>query len=118
MCTRCTVARGAPCDIQVAGVVGVVLACEFETSILMQFAPHLGETQAIADPQMPQPYCWAKTDMLNAPSGLLYRSMKTQAGGSGVVGRPSYASASKGARIAGAVTDQLCAMLGDLHAGG
>src|SRR3546814_11221057 len=92
MLTWWTVARDALRDIQESGFGGVGHACEFETSLLMHFAPHLVETQAIADPQMPQPYCWAKTDMLNAHSGLLYRSMKTPSGGSGVVGRPGYES--------------------------
>src|SRR3546814_5536088 len=78
MLTWWTVARDALRDIQESGFGGVGHACEFETSLLMHFAPHLVETQAIADTQMPQPYCWAKTDMLNATSGLLYSSMKTQ----------------------------------------
>src|SRR3546814_5719399 len=62
MLTWWTVARDALRDIQESGFGGVGHACEFETSLLMHFAPHLVETQAIADPQMPQPYCWAKTD--------------------------------------------------------
>lgn len=117
MLTWWTVAADALRSIQQSGFGGVGHACEFETSLLMHFAPELVRTDAIADPDMPQPYCWARADMLNAPSGVLYRSMKAQSGGSGVVGRPSFASAEKGERIAAAVTASLCTMLRDLRHG-
>src|SRR3546814_18455186 len=116
MLTWWTVARDALRDIQESGFGGVGHACEFEPSLLMHFAPHLVETQAIADPQMPQPYCWARTDMLNAPSGFPYSSMKTQSGGTGVVGRPSYAPASTAATIAGAAHHPRAALIGHHHA--
>lgn len=118
MLTWWTVAAEALRGIQQSGFGGVGHACEFETSLLMHFASDLVRAGSIADPDMPQPYCWARADMLNAPSGLLYRSMKAQSGGSGVVGRPSFASAEKGERIAETVTSRLCAMLRDLRDGG
>lgn len=117
MLTWWTVARDALGKIQESGFGGVGHACEFETSLMMHFLPKLVDTGAIADPDMPQPYCWARADMLNAPSGVLYRSMKTQSGGAGTVGRPSFASAEKGQRIADAVVERLCAMIADLRRG-
>lgn len=117
MLTWWTLARQALTEIQESGFGGVGHACEFETSLLLHLRPDLVRKEAIADPDMPATYCWAQADMLNAPSGVLYRSMKVQSGGSGTVGRPSFASAEKGARISAAVTDRLCAMLSDLRRG-
>jgi creatinine amidohydrolase len=54
--------------------------------------------------------------MLNAPCGVLYRSIKEISGGSGVVGQPTFASAAKGKRISDIVTNQLVAMLTDIRA--
>lgn len=117
MLTWWAVARDALEEIQESGFGGVGHACEFETSLLLHFAPDLVATGAIADPNMPQTYDWACADMLHAPSGILYRSMKTQSGGSGTVGRPSFASAEKGARIADAIVSRLVMMLADLRSG-
>lgn len=117
MLTWWTVARAALGDIQRSGFGGVGHACEFETSLLLHFAPELVVTEAIADPELPTTYPWACSDMLTAPAGVLYRSMKTQSGGAGTVGRPSFASAEKGARIADAVVARLAEMLADLRIG-
>ena len=116
MLTWWTMARDALRDIQESGFGGVGHACEFETSLMMRIAPELVDTAAIADPDLPQTYCWAQSDMLNAAAGVLYRSMKAQSGGSGTVGRPSFASADKGAKISDAVVDRLAAALRDLAA--
>ncbi|GAA4774385.1 creatininase family protein [Stakelama sediminis] len=114
MLTWWTVAHDALLDIRESGFGGVGHACEFETSLIEHFLPGLVDQDAIADPDMPQPYCWAQADMLTAPSGIVYRSMRTQSGGTGTVGRPSFASPEKGARIADTVVERLCTMIGDL----
>lgn len=117
MLTWWTLAHDALLDIRESGFGGVGHACEFETSLMLHLHPELVRTDAIADPAMPETYCWAQTDMLTAPSGVLYRSMKVQSGGTGTVGRPSFGSAEKGVRISAAVTDRLCGMLKDLRRG-
>jgi creatinine amidohydrolase len=94
---------------------GVGHACEFETSLLQCFAPQLVAGDRIRDPALRPTFAWAENDMLNAPCGLLYRSMKEISGGSGVVGAPTYASAEKGLRISNLVVDRLAAMLGDIR---
>ena len=118
MLTWWTAAHDALLAIRDSGFGGVGHAGEFETSLIEHFLPDLIDRAQIADPDMPQTYCWAQADMLTAPAGVLYRSMKTQSGGSGVVGRPSFASPDKGARIADAVVTRLCGMIEDLATGG
>lgn len=117
MLTWWTLARDALLEIQESGPGGVGHACEFETSIMLHAYPDLVEREAISDPNLPPTYEWATGDMLRGSSGLLYRSMKAQSGGTGTVGRPSYASAGKGARIVDAVADRLCAALENLRRG-
>jgi creatinine amidohydrolase len=58
---------------------------------------------------------WAESDMLTAPCGMVYRSIKEISGGSGVVGAPAYASADKGRRISDAVVAKLVQMLTDIR---
>lgn len=101
--------------IQESGFGGVGHACEFETSLMQHCASSLVQGDRIAEPKLQPTFAWAESDMLNAPCGLLYRSMKEMSGGSGVVGSPTYASAEKGHRIERAVVDKLAAMLLDIR---
>ena len=117
MLTWWTLAREALSDIQESGFGGVGHACEFETSLLMHFAPDAVRGKRIADPEMPSTYEWARGDMLNGAAAVLYRTMKTQSGGTGTVGRPSFASADKGARISQAVMDRLVVAMSNLRHG-
>jgi creatinine amidohydrolase len=94
---------------------GVGHACEFETSLLQYFAPQLVTADRIRDPVLRPTFEWAESDMLNAPCGLLYRSMKEMSGGSGVVGAPTYASTEKGRCISDLVVGRLAAMLTDIR---
>ena len=94
---------------------GVGHACEFETSLLQYFAPELVDGEQIREAHLQPTFPWAENDMLNAPCGQLYRSMKEISGGSGVVGQPTYASAAKGKRISDLVTDAFAAMLRDIR---
>ncbi|TPG20144.1 creatininase family protein [Sphingomonas koreensis] len=117
MMTWWSLAHSALIDIRESGFGGVGHACEFETSLMLHAHPELVDTAAIADPEMPETYCWAQADMLTPPSAVLYRSMKVQSGGTGTVGRPSFASAEKGAQISAAVGDRLRKMLSELRCG-
>lgn len=102
--------------VQESGFGGVGHACEFETSLVLHFAPHLVAGELIPEPTLKPTFPWAEADMLNAPCGQMYRSMWEMSGGNGVVGAPRYASATKGARISAIVTDKLCTMLADIRA--
>jgi creatinine amidohydrolase len=101
--------------VQESGFGGVGHACEFETSLLQHFASQLVVTDQIRPATIQPTFEWAEADMLNAPCGMLYRSMKEMSGGSGVVGQPTYASADKGRRISDTVVSKLVGMLTDIR---
>lgn len=101
--------------VQESGFGGVGHACEFETSLLQYFAPHLVTGDQIREAHLQPTFPWAEFDLLNAPCGHVYRSMKEISGGSGVVGQPTYASAAKGRRISDIVVTALTAMLADIR---
>ena len=115
MFTWWRVAASELAHIQESGFGGVGHACEFETSLLQHFAPSLVRGEKIAPPTLRPTFAWAESDMLHAPCGLLYRSMKEMSGGSGVVGSPAFGSAEKGRRIEAVVVDKLAAMLNDVR---
>lgn len=115
MMTWWRVAARELAKIQESAFGGVGHACEFETSLLQYFAPHLVEGAQIREARLQPTFAWAETDMLNAPCAQLYRSMKEISGGSGVVGQPTYASAGKGKRISDLVVAALAQMLGDIR---
>jgi creatinine amidohydrolase len=102
--------------VQESGFGGVGHACEFETSLVQYFAGHLVAGDRIKAPSMPPTFAWAEADMLNAPCGVLYRSMKEMSGGTGVVGAPTFASAAKGQKISDIVVGRLASMLADVRA--
>lgn len=104
-------------QVQESGFGGVGHACEFETSLLQHFAPQLVVGSEIREASIQPTFAWAETDMLNAPCGLLYRSMKEISGGTGVVGAPTFASAAKGRRISDIVVERCAAMLADIRRG-
>lgn len=103
--------------IQESDFGGVGHACEFETSLLMHFAPHMVRGEKIANSPPASAFSWAESDMLNAPCGVFYRSMKDISGGSGVAGAPQFASSKKGAKISKLVSTQLVKMLRDIRKG-
>jgi len=115
MLTWWKVAGAALAKVQESPFGGVGHACEFETSLLQFFAPHRVLTAEIREMNLEPTFAWAEADMLNAPCGVLYRSMKEMSRGSGVVGAPAYASAEKGQRISDIVTDALVGMLRDVR---
>ena len=101
--------------IQESDFGGVGHACEFETSLLMHFAPHMVRDGNFEFSPPPSTFEWAEADMLNPPCGNFYRSMKEISGGTGVAGAPQYASSEKGARISKLVSTQLVKMLKDIR---
>jgi creatinine amidohydrolase len=89
-----------------AGVGGVGHACEFETSLLLSFAPHTVRMEAIEPKRISATYDWAEEDLLRTSRISLYRSMK-QIARNGVWGDPTCASAAKGRQI----TEVVCEVL-------
>ena len=91
-----------------SGFGGVGHACEFETSLMLHLAPDLVDRDNVPDGRSyASSIDWADGDMLRAPRGSLYRSMAALSGGTGVVGDPSHASASKGREIFEIVSEGL-----------
>jgi creatinine amidohydrolase len=115
MLTWWRVASATLAKIQESPFGGVGHACEFETSLLLYFAPKSVLSAQIPDMNIEPTFKWAEGDMLNASCGALYRSMKEISRGSGVVGAPSFASAEKGERISDVVTEALVHMLRDIR---
>ncbi len=101
-------------DIQESECGGVGHACEFETSLVQHIAPELVDGSKIKDQLPVFKYHWAGGDMLHAGKAMHHRTMGELTDGTGTFGRPSMASAEKGARIADSVTDALCAIVGDI----
>lgn len=97
-----------------SGPGGVGHACEFETSLLMHFAPHSVRMDAIEPRANDKPtFDWAEEDLLRPSRVSLYRSMK-QIASNGAWGDPTKASAAKGKEIADIVCDALCVVIADL----
>lgn len=94
---------------------GVGHACEFETSLMAYLAPELLDSEKIPDTRPEPTFAWAEADMLNAPRGAYFRTMKEISGGNGVVGAPGYASREKGEQITELVVDKLAAMAADIY---
>jgi len=103
--------------IQESDFGGIGHACEFETSLLMHFAPHLVRNKTFEYTPPASVFTWAQSDMLNAPCGNFYRPMKEISGGSGVAGSPQYASSKKGGEISRLVTLRIVSMLKDIRRG-
>ena len=59
-------------------------------------------------------FSWAEADMLHAPRGAHFRTVKEISGGDGVVGAPSYASSEKGEKITELVVSRMSEMLHDI----
>lgn len=115
MLTWWSVARDELRSIQESGFGGVGHACEFETSLLMHFAPDVVRNESIGVSSQTETFEWAESDMLNAPRGGFHRSMKEISGGSGVVGAPQFATPEKGAKISEVVSAKLVKMLKDIR---
>jgi creatinine amidohydrolase len=102
-------------SVSETGPGGVGHACEFETSLLLHFAPQSVRLDAIEPRANNTPtYAWAEEDLLRTSRVSLYRSMR-QISPNGAWGDPTKASAAKGARIADIVLSQLCSVIESLR---
>lgn len=98
------------------GAGGVGHAGEFETSLMMEIAPHLVQTEAIPDLANAPTYEWAEADLLRSPLAALFRTMKQQTP-TGAYGAPRAATAEKGRRITELVIAALLRIVRDLRRG-
>ena len=85
---------------------GVGHACEFETSLIMNIAPHLVDTEQIRAGYPRPTFDWAKSDMLRSGKASVYRTTK-QSTYEGVHGDPTAASPEKGEAVTKAVLESL-----------
>ncbi|WP_417624286.1 creatininase family protein [Paremcibacter congregatus] len=102
-------------EIQESNFGGVGHACEFETSMLMYFAPELIDKDQIKDTKLQTVHEWADADMLVAGKASHQRSMAELTAGTGVFGSPSYATREKGQKIVDCVTEELVKILTDIY---
>lgn len=91
-------AADALLDISETGPGGVGHACEFETSLVLHFAPRLVRLDALPENGLQPTYAWAESDMLRRGAASLYRPFSAMTT-NGVVGEPRAASAEKGEKI-------------------
>ena len=93
---------------------GVGHACEFETSLLLNFAPeHVREDQIPTMQTNVPTYDWAEGDMLQGSQASFYRRMDEMTP-NGVYGAPFLATAYKGLAISRLVTHALKNIVADL----
>ncbi len=102
--------------ITTSGPGGVGHAGEFETSLMMYFAPELVREDLIAPGQNQGTYAWAEADMLQGARAAIYRSMYEMTP-NGVFGDPTAASARKGEQISNLVVQALKVVILDLLKG-
>lgn len=108
------IAREALAPLNATGPGGAGHACEFETSLMLHFAPEKVRTELIPDKANLPTFPWAEGDMLRSPAASLYRSM-TEMTPHGAFGEPRAATAELGANISRAVSAALATILTDLH---
>jgi len=90
-------------------------ACEFETSLLLEIAPHLVDESLIEKGGNVPTFAWSEGDMLHPGKASYYRSMKTMTP-NGVFGDPTMASADKGVKISNCVVKALKNVVKDVYA--
>jgi creatinine amidohydrolase len=96
-----------------SGPGGVGHACEFETALLLHFAPQRVRSEAIAPRANRSTFPWAEADMLRGARASLYRDFRDMTE-NGVYGDPSAASAEKGMAIERAVLSSLVELVASL----
>ena len=108
------IAREALAPLNATGPGGAGHACEFETSLMLHFAPEQVRTELVPAKANLPTFPWAEGDMLRSPSASLYRGMKEMTP-HGAFGEPRAANAELGASISHSVTAALTAILNDLN---
>lgn len=99
-------------ELNTSGFGGTGHACEFETSLLLHFAPGVVQDIPPDTPSAPT-FDWNRSDMLHGSEATLYRTIR-EMNPSGVVGTPSAAAAETGAAITRIVVTRLVQILSDL----
>lgn len=96
-----------------SGKGGVGHAGEFETSLMLQIAPHLVELDKREIGKHSATYSWSEGDMLRGTKASYYRSTKEMTT-NGIFGNPEYASVEKGVAISKLVTGDFKKIIDDL----
>ena len=89
-------------------------AGEFETSLMLQIAPHLVHLDQIKPKENQATFDWAEGDMIYGSQASYFRTMKQMTPG-GVYGDPSFASKEKGEEISKIILGKLKAIVLDLY---
>ncbi len=89
-----------------SGKGGTGHACEFETSLLLQIAPHLVRLDKIEKGNNQVTFDWATGDMIDGSKALYYKSIDKMTP-NGIFGNPLLASIEKGEKITKAVIKAL-----------
>ncbi|MEM8890890.1 MAG: creatininase family protein [Bacteroidota bacterium] len=89
-------------------------AGEFETSLMLQIAPHLVHLNQIKPKENQATFNWAEGDMIYGSQASYFRTMKQMTPG-GVYGDPSFASKEKGEEISTIILGKLKAIVSDLY---
>lgn len=93
-------------EITESGKGGTGHACEFETSLMLQIAPHLVRLDKIEKGNNQATFYWATGDMMHGSSALYYKSIDKMTP-NGVFGNPLLATIEKGEKITYAVNKSL-----------
>ncbi len=101
-------------ELNESGPGGVGHAGEFETSLMLHFAPELVKLDLAEDIKNIHGYDWAEMDMLRGAKASIYRSMKAMTS-NGVYGNPKMGTAKKGKQITNLVINELKNIVADLY---
>lgn len=93
-------------EITESGKGGTGHACEFETSLLLQIAPHLVRLDKIEKGNNQATFDWATGDMIHGSKALYYKSIDKMTP-NGIFGNPLLATIEKGEKITNAVNKAL-----------
>lgn len=100
--------------INESGRGGAGHAGEFETSLMLQIAPHLVHLDDIKPKENQPTFDWAEGDMIYGANASYFRTMKEMTPG-GVYGDPSFASKEKGEKISEIIVEKLRRIASDLY---
>ena len=102
-------------ELNASGPGGAGHACEFETSLLLHFAPQRVRQDKVPATSAIEPtFGWNESDMLRGAEATFYRSIR-QMSKIGVVGNAASASAETGRQIAGRVGARLLKITQDMN---
>ena len=100
-------------ELNESGRGGAGHAGEFETSLMLQIAPHLVHLDQVKAKENKATFDWAEGDMIYGSQASYFRTMKQMTPG-GVFGDPSFASKEKGEEISKIILGKLKTIVSDL----